>query len=158
MFGRLQVNSSRRQPPARSMLISFSRSPLHKGHRQEHEGAGLHSLGRVSSPGGICLLTLEISPPPAQEEARECRPTFTKSSISGSLSSPLAVAESVIPSAPRTTVPGRRGATSAALLAPAHSGGLSSARCLIFFFLKTTVSHQFLQQGERCLRDQSPRC
>lgn len=111
----------------------FSGSPLQKGHGQDREGAGLHSLGRVSSPGGICVLTLEISTPLAQEEARECRPTFTKSSISGSLSSPLAVAESVIPSAPRTTVPGRRGATSAALQAPAHSGG--PLFCTVFNFV-----------------------
>lgn len=55
-------------------------------------------------------------------------PTFTKSSISGSLSSPLAVAESVMPSAPGATVPGRRGATSAApgpaLRAPARGASL----------------------------------
>lgn len=138
MFGRLRVNSSRRQPPARSKLTPFSGSPWQKGHRQDQEGAGLYSLGRVSSPRGTCVLTLEISSSPAREEARECRPTFTKSSISGSLSSPLVVAESVMPLAPRTTVPGRRGATSAALQAPAHSGGLSFARCLMFSFFKTT--------------------
>lgn len=57
-----------------------------------------------------------VSPAPgtAGAAAPGRRPTFTKSSISGSLSSPLAVAESIVLLAPGATVPGRGGATSAA--------------------------------------------
>lgn len=146
VFHRLPVSSPGRQTPARLKFTPSSREPLAERPSAEPggQGVGLCSLGKVPNPRGICALTLEITTEPALREARRCRPTFTKSSISGSLSSPLAVAESVIPSAPRAAVPGRRGATSAALQAPTHGESLSSERCLIFF-LRLPISHQFLQ-------------
>lgn len=142
VFHRLRVSSPGRQTPARLKFTPSSQEPLAERPSAEPGGqvVGLCSLGRVPSPRGICALSLEITTEPALREARRCRPTFTKSSISGSLSSPLAVAESVIPSAPRAAVPGRRGATSAALQAPAHGESLPSERCLIFFFKASNLS------------------
>lgn len=87
------------------------------------------------------------------------RPTFTKSSISGSLSSPLAVAASVMPSGPGTTVPGWGGATSAApgpalcVPAPAQRGLSGERRVSLFLFLFLIY---FSSRGRRRLSDRCP--
>lgn len=148
-FDKLPANSPRRQPPARLHLTPFRPGALKPGFglRKATQGtarAGLSSLGRVQRPSAIRVGARERAPTAARLEARQVRraprrrPTFTNSSISGSLSSPLAVAESVMPPAPRATVPGRGGATSAAprpaLCTPAPAQrGLSSERRRCWF-------------------------
>lgn len=66
------------------------------------------------------------------------QPTFTKSSISGSLSSPFAVAESIMLPAPGASVPGRGGATSAA------PGARALLPCCAAPFFKAAFNYFFL--------------
>lgn len=85
------------------------------------------------------------------------RPTFTKSSISGSLSSPLAVAGSIMPSAPGASVPGRGEATSAVPGASASAllpcgALLESGACYYSYYFHI----YFPSREQRCLRDQCP--
>lgn len=154
-FDKPPANSPRRQPLARLHLTPFRPralkpdSALQKA-TQGTTRTGLPSLGMVQRPSAARAQAREPAPPGALLEERQVRreprhrPTFTKSSISGSLSFPLAVAASVMPSVPGVTVPGRGGAASAALgpalCVPApDQGPLFRAASFFFSFPRSLI-------------------